>query len=154
MSVPDANKFSNCNSYCPVRVKTRWLLPGWDRDSDWVGPQDEKGDGSGHLNISKTLTCPQGKDIICLFHEMYHKGLAMYNSCNKTRVHRKCVWNPQCNILNLNSPSGETGCLSAVCYFPGPVHEVILWPISLVLVLHHACRVPQMLQSTSCRGHS
>lgn len=115
-------------SYCPVRVKTRWLLPGWDRDSDWVGPQDEKGDGSGHQNISKTLTCPKGKDIICLFHKMYHKGLAMYNSCNKTRVHRKCVWNPQCNILNLKSPSGETGCLSAVCYFPGPVHEVISWP--------------------------
>lgn len=33
----------------------------------------------------------------------------MYNSCNGTRVHRKYVWNPQCNILNLMSPSGEMG---------------------------------------------
>lgn len=78
-----------------------------------------------HLALYHHSHVPREKDIICLFHEIYHKGLAIYNSGNETRVHRKCVWNPQCNILNLKSLSGKMGCLSAVCYFPGLVHEVI-----------------------------
>ena len=46
MSVPDTNKFSNCNSYCPVRVETRWLLPGWGQG---LRLSRSPGDGSSHL---------------------------------------------------------------------------------------------------------
>lgn len=74
-------------------VLSKWRLGGsylgGDRESDWVGHQDEKGDCSGHLKISKTLTNNM-KEHLALYHHSHVPREAISSAYSMKLSQRPC----------------------------------------------------------------